>query len=88
MTHWHLTWMLRPAADSHSRIHPDGARLLEPRCIHGHLRVNLSKERVSRLCKVADLVLLAFVGEQPAGARARHRDGDVGNCALENLEWG
>lgn len=36
---------------------------------------------------ISRLVLLAFVGEGPAGAIAHTKDGDCANVVLTNLEW-
>lgn len=54
----------------------------------GYRRVCLLHEGKRRCVGSHVLVLLAFVGPRPAGAQARHIDGNPANNALENLAWG
>lgn len=54
----------------------------------GRLQVGLrSPGRQRRWFLVHRLVLLAFVGPQPAGMECCHWDGDQSNNRLENLRW-
>jgi hypothetical protein len=53
-----------------------------------YLAVCLSRNGRSRKRLVHQLVLEAFVGPRPAGAVARHLDGNRLNCAPTNLAWG
>lgn len=53
----------------------------------GYLSVILrDRGRVHR-CRIAALVLGAFIGERPKGMQINHRDGDKANNALTNLEY-
>lgn len=54
----------------------------------GYLTVKLCRDNTCRMWFVHRLVLMAFVGEAPAGSEARHLDGDSSNAALANLAWG
>lgn len=49
--------------------------------------VNLWKDNQYRQRTVHQLVLESFIGPRPPGTIARHRDGDVHNNVLSNLEW-
>lgn len=53
----------------------------------GYLQVSLSRGGVIRRELVHRLVLLAFVGEPPAGHEGCHEDNDPANCRLDNLRW-
>ncbi len=59
-------------------------RMRTPPGNHGYLTVCLR----GRVLTVHRLVLLAFVGECPAGMECRHIDGDRLNSNLSNLAWG
>jgi len=54
----------------------------------GYLIVNLWWANQPRIWLIHRLVLIAFVGLQPDGMEALHRDGDPGNNTLSNLRWG
>lgn len=60
---------------------------LEVRENRGYRRVRLCVQGRQTLQYVAVLVLTAFLGERPAGYVVGYKDGDKGNCALDNLEW-
>lgn len=53
----------------------------------GYATVNLSREGVTKQCRINRLVLEAFVGPG-AGTESRHLDGDPTNNILDNLAWG
>ena len=53
----------------------------------GYLRISLCKNGAVRGAFVHQLVLIAFVGQRPAGHVAGHRDGNHTNNRLENLAW-
>lgn len=64
-------------------------RVLKPaRRPDGHLVVTLSKGGAHTTFFVHELVLIAFVGERPAGLEARHLDGVPSNNHSDNLKWG
>jgi hypothetical protein len=50
---------------------------------HGHLVTQLGR----RVYRLADLVLLAFIGPRPFGHRVTYRDGNRSNVNLSNLEY-
>jgi hypothetical protein len=54
----------------------------------GHPRVCLRKEGRNHVHSVAQLILLAVKGECPQGMNVVHRDGNVSNNMLSNLEYG
>lgn len=55
----------------------------------GYMRVTLQdREGVKRVIAVHLLVARAFLGRPGGGLVVRHRDGDRGNPALSNLEYG
>ncbi|WP_341249098.1 HNH endonuclease [Cupriavidus pauculus] len=54
----------------------------------GYMRVQLSKDGKATSHSVHSLILLAFVGERPAGKVARHLNGNKAENALSNLAWG
>jgi hypothetical protein len=54
----------------------------------GYLFVNLWRANQKREVLVQRLVLTAFVGPQPVGMEALHRDNNPGNNSLTNLHWG
>lgn len=55
---------------------------------NGYEYVHLYGGDVAMKIPVHRLVLLAFVGEPPAGAISRHLDGDRLNNSAANLRWG
>lgn len=64
-------------------------RLLKPYpSTFGHPSVNLSKDGVRKYFGVHQLVLLAFVGQRPAGMVTRHLDGNAADSRLCNLAYG
>lgn len=64
-------------------------RLLAPISMPSGYRVaTLWRDGKQRTWLVHRLVLLAFVGESPAGHEALHLNGDNSNNALGNLAWG
>lgn len=70
----------------------DSNRKLRGNTLTPHLRrdasvVNLWKDNRYRQRTIHQLVLESFVGPRPEGALARHKDGDVHNNVLANLEW-
>ena len=54
----------------------------------GYVKVVLRLDGTSRMFRVHQLVLLAFVGPRPKGSVSRHLDGNPGNNRLENLAYG
>lgn len=55
----------------------------------GYLVVYLRRDGTSKLRKVAQLVLEAFVGERPSSKHhGYHNDGNKVNNTLSNLRWG
>lgn len=54
----------------------------------GYQRVRPSLHGEARAAPVHRLVLLAFVGPQPEGHVALHRDGNPSNNVVSNLTWG
>lgn len=53
------------------------------------ISVCLTKDSKTKMHAVSNLVLEAHVGPRPEGNVARHYpDGDIWNCALDNLSWG
>lgn len=55
---------------------------------HGYLHVRLSLQGRTRTVKAHRLVLLAFVGQPPAGCGGLHDNGDPSDNRLVNLYWG
>jgi len=55
---------------------------------YGHFVVTLTKGDTRTIARVADLMLLAFVGPAPEGQEAVHLDGDTDNNLLNNLAYG
>ena len=53
----------------------------------GYRGINLSSGGVVRFCKIADLVLLAFVGPKPAGMETCHNNDKAGDDRLTNLRY-
>ena len=49
--------------------------------------VNLWKDNRYKQRTVHQLVLETFIGPRPPGAVASHKDGDVHNNEVSNLEW-
>jgi len=64
--------------------------VLKPRRMpNGYLTVALTgPDGHPRTMTVHRVVMLAFVGERPAGRETRHLDGDPANNRLTNLAWG
>lgn len=54
---------------------------------HGLVRVRLAVSGLGRFHYVAPLILEAWGEPRPAGHVVAYRDGDPGNCHLENLYW-
>ncbi|WP_211339176.1 NUMOD4 motif-containing HNH endonuclease [Salana multivorans] len=68
---------------------PQRGRVLRPSIAKGgYPMVSLYRDRGRSTRTVHRLVLLAFVGPEPEGAEACHRDGNPTNNALPNLYWG
>lgn len=69
---------------------PRGGHLMKQQISkQGYLVVYLRRDGTSKLRKVAQLVLEAFVGPRPTdGHQACHGDGNKFNNALSNLRWG
>lgn len=64
-------------------------RIMQQRTdIYGYKSVKISDRHRTKLKKVHQLVLEAFVGLRPPGMQCRHRDGDKSNNCLTNLCWG
>lgn len=53
----------------------------------GYFRVNLYKNKARKTITVHSLVLLAFVGERPAGMHIEHLNHDKGDNSLLNLKY-
>lgn len=58
-----------------------------PAATGGYLMVTLYLDGASEPLYVHAAVLLAFVGERPAGAQACHYDGNAKNNLVTNLRW-
>lgn len=54
---------------------------------YGYLSVVLCKNGIQTNYKVHRLVMLAFIGEPPAGCEVNHIDGNKSNNRLDNLEY-
>ena len=54
---------------------------------YGYLLAPLSKNGETKWARVHILVLLAFIGEPPAGCEVNHINGDKKDNRLENLEY-
>ena len=52
----------------------------------GYIQVSLYKNGRSHSVKVRRLVADTFLGERP-GMDIRHKDGDISNCSVDNLEY-
>ena len=63
-------------------------KLLRPAANNVYPRVVLCRNKERHTHYVHTLVLLAFVGERPAGMECLHKDGNPKNNRLENLRWG
>ena len=63
-------------------------RVLRQSLVNGYPAVCLSKGGKTKLRKVHQLVLEAFVGPKPQGYVTRHLDGSRTNNKLSNLAWG
>jgi hypothetical protein len=61
-------------------------RLLTPAIVKGYLQTSLGRSRVN--VRVHLIVLEAFEGPRPAGAVARHLNGDPLDNRRSNLRWG
>lgn len=55
---------------------------------NGYIYTHFSIKRKQSHFRLANLVLLAFVGPCPLGMECRHLDGDKKNNHLFNLKWG
>jgi hypothetical protein len=63
-------------------------QLLHPSTDHENRKwVHVKNSGVGKRCKVARLVLEAFVGPAPDGMECCHNDGDSQNNQLTNLRW-
>lgn len=63
-------------------------KVLKPGRNHkGYLLVVLCKHRKCKSYRVHQLVLQAFVSSCPRGAQVNHRNGDIEDNSLENLEY-
>lgn len=70
-----------------ARVSP-GRTLKTPTSTGGYLRVDLSRDGISKSRSVHVLVLEAFTGPRPSrGHDACHWDGDPSNNNIENLRW-
>lgn len=76
-------------ASSGRGSHPNGPmRRLKPVAASGRVQVNLHRGGGQKSVRVHRLVLLAFIGPQPAGMEACHfPDSDTSNNRLDNLRW-
>ena len=64
------------------------AKVLKPGLTRGYPHLNLYRNNKWYPYYVHTLVLLAFVGERPAGMECLHKDGNPNNNRLDNLRWG
>lgn len=63
-------------------------RILRPsHGIEGRLRVTLHNDGIATHREVHDIVLEAFVGPRPPGARPRFANGHYNDCRAQNLSW-
>src|SRR5699024_7150413 len=63
-------------------------KLMRPTLNSAYPHVSLSRNNERHTHYVHTLVLLAFVGERPAGMECLHKDGNPNNNRLDNLRWG
>jgi hypothetical protein len=53
----------------------------------GGCKVNVGHGENVKYVSLARLILETFVGDDPSKPNPWHKDGDLANCHLENLEW-
>jgi hypothetical protein len=81
--------------EKHYRIEPDGRilaiksgrYLTNVRNLNGHLYVGLFKYRPNKMIAVASLVAEKYLGTAPPKAKINHKDFNIANNNITNLEY-
>lgn len=70
---------------AYRKINP---RLLNPyKCINGYIQINLRKDKKSKPFLIHRLVAKAFIENPNNYSEVNHKDEDITNNIVDNLEW-